>query len=208
MKGPLSTVRRLFPAEQTLLAARSRWSMNLRRLRCRWLTTRSEACRAAAASASASAWRLATECEARKLSTCGSKAFTPPARGAKPSQRSSGFSQISLRQDRRSRSASAASLAGSSRSSPSVISTTTAPCPSTRRDQSRLNTRRLSPIRVPPSQSIASRPQAASAASASRCIRWRVTLVSRVPKVKAWTLAQPAPFSFAAACRKCSSIRE
>ena len=33
-------------------------------------------------------------------------------------------------------------------------------------------------------------------------------LVSRVPKVKACTCAQPAPLALAAACRKCSSIRE
>ena len=73
--------------------------------------------------------------------------------GAKPSQRRSGFSQISRRADRCSRSISRRSRSGSSRSRPSVISSTTAPWPSTRRDQSRLKAWRQAPIRVPPSQS-------------------------------------------------------
>ena len=49
--------------------------------------------------------------------------------------------------------------AGSSRSRPSVISSTTAPCPITRRDQSRLKACRQAPMRVPPSQSCASAPR-------------------------------------------------
>ena len=146
--------------------------------------------------------------QARKLSTCGRIARTPRARGVKPSQRRSGFSQISRRAESCSRSISAASRAGSSRSRPSVINSTTAPWLSTRRDQSRLKACRQAPMRVPPSQSCASRPAAASAASTSRRRRWRVMLVSRVPKVKACTCAQPAPFALAAACRKWSSIRE
>jgi hypothetical protein len=49
-------------------------------------------------------------------------------------------------------------IAGSPRSSPSVIRSTTAPCAMTRRDQSRLNACRQAPIRVPPCQSCASAP--------------------------------------------------
>ena len=47
-------------------------------------------------------------CTARNSSTCGSMARTPRARASKPSKRSSGFSQISRRQDLCSRSISSA----------------------------------------------------------------------------------------------------
>ena len=89
-----------------------------------------------------------------KVSTCGRMARMPRAFGVKPSQRSSGFSQISRRADRCRRCISRDRRSGSSpRSRPSVISSTTAPWASTRRDQSRLKACRQAPMRVPPSQS-------------------------------------------------------
>jgi hypothetical protein len=65
-----------------------------------------------------------------------------------------------------------------------VISSTTAPWPSTRRDHSRLNSSMDSPIRVPPDQSGTARLTISKAASGSRWRSWRVTLVSRVPNRK------------------------
>ena len=38
--------------------------------------------------------------------------------------------------------------------------------------------------------------------------RWRVMFVSRVPKVKAWTRAQPCPLRLATAWTKCRTMRE
>jgi hypothetical protein len=128
--------------------------------------------------------------------------------GAKPVQRRSGFSQIRRRQERCRRSASLARSVVSSRSSPSVIRSTTAPCPSTRRDQSRLKAWSDCPIRVPPDQSCACAPAAFRAASTSRARRCRVMLVRRVPKVKAWTRAQPCPLRLATAWTKCRTMRE
>lgn len=62
----------------------------------------------------------------------------PAAFGAKPSNRRSGFSQIARRAVSRRRSASRAGLSPAYRSGPSVIRSTSAPWPGTRRDQSRL----------------------------------------------------------------------
>ena len=80
----------------------------------------------------------------------------PLALASNPSQRKRGLSQIRRRQLRWSRSASRSRSPASSRSRPSVISKTRAPCPSTRRDHVLLNVSRQAPIRVPPSQSRAS----------------------------------------------------
>ena len=60
---------------------------------------------------------------------------------------------MSRRQERCSRSISCPSNSTPSRSSPSVINSTIAPCPSTRRAQIRLNSFNVSPILVPPDQS-------------------------------------------------------
>src|SRR5258706_13262896 len=62
----------------------------------------------------------------------------PKDLGAKPSYRNNGFSQISRRQDLCSRSISGPRPSPASRSSPSVMNSTTAPWASTRRDQRRL----------------------------------------------------------------------
>ena len=64
-----------------------------------------------------------------------------------------GLSQIRRRQDLCSRSISRRYPTPASRSSPSVINSTIAPWPSTRRDQLRLNSARHWPMRVPPDQS-------------------------------------------------------
>ena len=77
-----------------------------------------------------------------------------------------------------------------------------APWPSTRRDQSRLNRGRASPIRVPPDQSTARAEHRASASSGSRARIARVTLVRRVPKRKVET-RRVSP----RACRKCRKRR-
>ena len=53
-------------------------------------------------------------------------------------------------------------------SNPSVIRSTTAPCPSTRRDQVRLNSSIQAPMRVPPSQSSTTFCRRSSATSPSR----------------------------------------
>src|SRR5690606_19226908 len=119
------------------------------------------------------------ECTGRSSSTCGNIARTPFARGSKPSKRSNGFSQISRLHDLARRSVSVPSSAASSRSSPSVMRSTTAPWPSTRRDQRRLNSRSVSPMRVPPDQSLTAAAHSASASSGSRCRIWRVRFVNR-----------------------------
>ena len=102
-----------------------------------------------------------------------------------------------------SRSASRPSSSTPSRSRPSVSSSTMAPCPSTRRDHSRLKRCRLAPMRVPPSQSCAARPHRSSASSGSRRESARVTLVSRVPNRKVETRRRRP-----SACKKCRKSRE
>ena len=93
-------------------------------------------------------------CTGRNSSTWGSIVRMPAARGSNPSKRNSGLSQTSVwRHERCSRSISNASVVSPSRSSPSVIKSTTAPCVSTRRDQHKLNSRSDEAIRVPPDQS-------------------------------------------------------
>jgi hypothetical protein len=99
----------------------------------------------------------------------------PAARGWKPAKRSSGFSHTRRRQFLRRRSISKArrSQRGSSPlgcSRPSLISSTVARPPSTRRAQSRLKACRLSLIRVPPDKS---RTNCATATSGSRRQRAR-----------------------------------
>ena len=126
----------------------------------------------------------------------------PPALAAKSAYRSSGLIQTTRRLDLASRSISAASLSGFSRSSPSVNRSTIAPCPSTRRDQSRLNRASASPIRVPPDQSKAIAEHRASASSGSRARMALVTLVRRVPKRNVET-RRVSP----KACRKCRTRR-
>src|SRR5499425_794044 len=78
---------------------------------------------------------------------------TPLARGSKASKRSSGLSQIRRRHERCSRSISKARLLSGSRSSPSVIKSTIAPCASTRRAHRLLNAASELAMRVPPDQS-------------------------------------------------------
>ena len=91
----------------------------------------------------------------RKASTCGRIARTPCARAENSSNRRSGLTQITRRLDLRRRSTARPSSPTPSRSSPSVNRITIAPCPSTRRAQSRLKRATASPMRVPPDQSSA-----------------------------------------------------
>ena len=64
------------------------------------------------------------------------------------------------------------------------MSSTTAFCPSSRRDQRRLNSPRQAPMRVPPAQSATDSVTRSSATSTSRCLRCRVMLVRRVPNTQ------------------------
>src|SRR5260221_42339 len=70
--------------------------------------------------------RLSMLCAGRKASTCGSIKRTPDAFGSKSSKRSKGFSQISWWQDLCRRSICSVRSSPASRSSPSLISMTTA----------------------------------------------------------------------------------
>src|SRR5664279_3988473 len=128
---------------------------------------------------------------------------TPLARASNPSKRSSGLSQISRRPERCSRSISKANVSSASRSSPSVISSTTAPCVSTRRDHCLLKARSEAAIRVPPDQSTTCAEQAASASSGSRWRMARVTLVSRVPNRNVVTRLRASVIAW----RKCRNSR-
>ena len=139
----------------------------------------------------------------RSSSTCGRIVRTPLARGSKPSKRRRGLSQISRRHERCSRSISNDRVSSASRSSPSVMRSTTAPCPSTRRAQRLLNSAKDVAMRVPPAQSATLAPQAASASSGSRWRIERVTLVSRVPNRKVVTRFSRS----VTACRKCRKSR-
>src|SRR5262245_40259182 len=117
----------------------------------------------------------------RSSSTCGSIERMPLALASKPAKRNSGLSQMSRRQERCRRSISNSSRSPPSRSSPSVIKSTTAPCVSTRRAHCLLKARSEVAIRVPPDQSATLAETAASASSGSLRLSARVTLVSRVP---------------------------
>src|SRR6185503_14524066 len=139
----------------------------------------------------------------RSSSTCGNITLMPRALASKPENRSRGLSQISRRQERCSRSISKPSRSSGSRSSPSVNSSTTAPCVSTRRDHCLLNTASEVAIRVPPDQSSTLAEQAASASSGSFSFSARVTLVSRVPNRKVDARLRAS----VTACRKCRNRR-
>ena len=104
----------------------------------------------------------------------------PPAAGS-PGAEASGLSQTRRWQLRRSRAVSAATSAGSPRSQPSDTMITTPELRSVRRAHLWLNSRKLSPIRVPPAQSVTVSATRASARSRSRSFIIRVTRVSRVP---------------------------
>ena len=80
-----------------------------------------------------------------------------------------------------SRAISVATSAGSPRSQPSEMTITTPLERSARRAQRRLNSRKRSPIRVPPAQSVTASATRARARSRSRSRSRRVTRVSRVP---------------------------
>src|SRR6202021_1388948 len=138
-------------------------------------------------------------CTGRNSSTCGSIILIPCALASKPPKRSSGLSQIRRRHDLCSRSISNASLASASRSSPSEINSTMAPCPSTRRPQSLLNVCSEVAIRAPPPQSSTLSEQLARASSGSRARSARVTLVSLVPNRTTETRLRASVM----ACRKC-----
>src|ERR1700722_1889998 len=83
------------------------------------------------------------------------------------------------------------------------MSSTTDPCPSTRRAHFLLKTCSDDAIRVPPDQSGTLAEQDASASSGSRARSARVTLVNRVPNRKVWTRLRAS----VSACRKCRKIR-
>src|SRR5216683_1870795 len=155
-------------------------------------------------SARASSIRLATLCTGRNSSTCGSIARTPAGRASNPWYRRSGFSQMSFLHDLCRRSISFASPSPTSPSRPSEITSTTAFCPSTLRDHRRLNSRRQLPMRVPPDQSAIASDTPPIATSTSRWRRYRLMLVSRVPKTKLVTRSR----SLVIVCRKWRNILE
>src|SRR6202035_2054976 len=142
-------------------------------------------------------------CTGRNSSTCGSIILMPCALASKPPKRNSGLSQIRRRQDRCSRSISNASLASASRSSPSEIKSTIAPCPSTRLPHNLLKVCSELAMRVPPAQSSTVEEQLASAWSGSRARSARVTLVSLVPNRNTDTRLRASVM----ACRKCRNNR-
>src|SRR6266508_1909083 len=82
------------------------------------------------------------------------------------------------------RAVSAATSRGSPRSQPSDTTITMPLVRRTRRAQRRLNSRKLSPMRVPPAQSVTVSETRRRAASRSRVRSSRVTRVRRVPKTK------------------------
>jgi hypothetical protein len=127
----------------------------------------------------------------------------PLALASKPEKRSSGLSQMSRRQERCSRSISNASRSSGSRSSPSVISSTSAPWVSTRRAHSLLKVRSEVAMRVPPDQSGTLAATAASPSSGSFALSARVTLVRRVPNKKVCTRLRAS----VTAWRKCRNSR-
>src|SRR5437899_4343022 len=96
------------------------------------------------------------------------------------------------------RSISFASPSPTSPSRPSEIISTTAFCPSTLRDHRRLNSPRQLPMRVPPDQSAIASDTPLIATSTSRWRRYRLMLVSRVPKTKLVTRSR----SLVIVCRR------
>ena len=113
---------------------------------------RGRLCVRATRTRSASASRLWT---ARNSSTCGSIARTPRGPRLEAVEAQQRIEPDQPPAGSCSRSISSVELRRRpSRSSPSVISSTTAPWPSTRRDHSRLNSCSAWPMRVPPDQSL------------------------------------------------------
>ncbi len=155
-----------------------------------------------APSAAASPCSAAILRPARRSVTCGRIARMPPARGAIPSNRRSGFSQITRRDDRRRRSMAAASAGGIVTLQPVGDQKDDGPLPHHPRATVAVEGGKAGPIRVPPVPVCASAP-------AKRQCRIHVAPLQgagmfRQPRAKVNDGPAPSPAraGFATACRK------